>query len=404
MLTRRPLLLLLAATALASLCVGFGIHLTTPFPNYAHDIAVWARSGRIADTFTPLGYPLFAGPAFRLAGNHGIIALQVALQIAIAGVCFLILRELGLPSTWSAIGSLPVALHPDLLASIVKIWDVPLSTFLLLLVVFLCLRVHNRPATRFLPIAIGIGAALAAAVFCRPNYIILLPIVFISFYSRRSSLPVRSLAGHLAVCVAVACGVFALLGTASYGRPFFPRNGPYNLYAGQNPHTMSALLHKLNAEDSITTDFLEKHPGILDTGSNADLHLYAASLAPYYNHQAILFGLHHPGAEFKLILVKLFTLFRPDTKVHSLRSASGMVKAVLALPIVIFLLALLLPGRPSFSFDDKLLFATEVLYVLPFLITNSDPRFRIPLDAVLLLHAVSLVYRRRIRSLAVSEA
>lgn len=86
MLTRRPLLLLLAITALASLCIGFGVHLTTPFPNYARDIAVWAGSGRITDTFTPLGYPLFAGPAFRLAGNHGIIGLQAVLQVAIAGV------------------------------------------------------------------------------------------------------------------------------------------------------------------------------------------------------------------------------------------------------------------------------------------------------------------------------
>jgi hypothetical protein len=404
MLTRRPLLLLLAVTALASLCIGFGVHLTTPFPNYAHDIAVWARSGRIADTFTPLGYPLFAGPAFRLAGNQGIIALQAVLQVAIAGVCFLILKELGLPSTWSAIGSLPVALHPDLLTSIVKIWDVPLSTFLLLLVVFLCLRVHHRSSARFLPIAIGIGVAMAAAVFCRPNYVVLFPIIFISFYSRRPSLSVRSLAVCLAVSAAVTCGVFALFGTAIHGRPFFPRNGSYNLYAGQNRHTMSALLHKLNAEDSIATDFLEKHPEVSDPDSNADLHLYAASLAPYYNRQAISFAFQHPGAEFELVLAKLFTLFRPDTKVHSLRSPSGIAKAVLALPVVFFLLALLLPGRPSFSFDDKLLVAVEVLYVLPFLITNSDPRFRIPLDAVLLLHAVSLVYRRHFRSLSSSNA
>lgn len=245
---------------------------------------------------------------------------------------------------------------------------------------------------------------MAAAVFCRPNYAILFPIIFISFYSRRPSLSVRSLAVCLAVSVAVACGVFALLGTASHGRPFFPRNGPYNLYAGQNPHTMSALLHKLNAEDSIATDFLEKHPEVPGPTSNADLHLYAASLAPYYNRQAISFAFQHPGADFKLVFAKLFTLFRPDTKVHSLRSPFGIVKAVLALPVVFFLLALLLPGRPSFSFDDKLLVAVEVLYVLPFLITNSDPRFRIPLDAVLLLHAVSLVYRRHFRSLSPSNA
>jgi hypothetical protein len=102
----------------------------------------------------------------------------------------------------------------------------------------------------------------------------------------------------------------------------------------------------------------------------------------------------------RLLFVKLFTLFRPDTKTHSLFSAAGVIKSLLVLPALFFLAALLLPGRQPLSFDDKLLLVVELLYILPFLITNSDPRLRVPLDALLLLHLVSLLYRRSTSRLA----
>jgi hypothetical protein len=81
-------------------------------------------------------------------------------------------------------------------------------------------------------------------------------------------------------------------------------------------------------------------------------------------------------------------------------SAAGVIKSLLVLPALFFLAALLLPGRQPLSFDDKLLLVVELLYILPFLITNSDPRLRVPLDALLLLHLVSLLYRRSTSRLA----
>ena len=387
--TRRPLLLLLVITALASLCIGLRVKLVATFPNYANDTKIWATSGHIDDTFTPLAYPLFLGPAYRLAGGRGIIALQVALQVAIAALCFFILRRLGLSSRWSAIGSLPVALHPELLTSVSKIWDVPLSTFLLLLLIYLCLRLHQQPPARLTWITVAIGLALAAGLFCRPNYVLLLPIVFFSFYSRRHSLSLRSVVGHFTATLAIACATFALLGVASHGKPFIPQNGPYNLYAGNNPHTLDALLTYLNAEPSLTESYLELNPGAPD---DADLH--SLSLKSLYTSQAIHFALRHPGTEVELVAVKLFTLFRPDTKVHRLASLPGVIKGVLALPVILLVAVLLLPGRPALQFDDWFLLSLEAAYVIPLLITNSDPRFRIPLDAVLLLHVVALLHRR----------
>ena len=386
----RYLAWLLAITSVVCLCIGLSIGLTAPFPDYAVDTATWAASGHIANTFAPQAYPLFLGPAFRLAGNHGVIALQAVLQVAIAAVSFLLLLELGLPPIWSAFGSLPIAFHPDLLASVVKIWDVPLSTFLLLLLTLLCLCLHRRPRTTLPLLTVGIGVVFAADIFCRPNYAVLLPIIFFSFYRLRPALSIGAVCGYLAACIAVACSTFALLGVASHGSAFFPRNGPYNLYAGHNPHTINALLTQLNAESSIPAAYLESNPGASLPA------LYSPSLNHFYIHQSIRFAREHPGTELVLLPVKLLTLFRPDTKVHRLLSASGIIKGVLALPVFLVLAMLLLPQRIPlrFNFNDRFLFCIEAAYILPFLITNSDPRLRIPLDALLLLHFVSLLYRR----------
>ncbi|HWZ00865.1 MAG TPA: hypothetical protein VNX17_07290 [Edaphobacter sp.] len=119
-----------------------------------------------------------------------------------------------------------------------------------------------------------------------------------------------------------------------------------------------------------------------------------------YTRRAILFAIHNPREELKLVVLKLFTFFRPDTKLHALFSAFGLMKSFLALPVFLFLAALLFPGRPPLAFEDKLLITFEVVYILPFLLTNSDPRFRMPLDALLLLHLASLLYRRRTVSVA----
>jgi hypothetical protein len=386
---KRPLLILLAVTALVSTAVALRVPMSYPMPGYLSEAFEWATSGRIVDTFTPLAYPLFAGLAFRLAGVHGLLAAQALLQIAIAAVGYGILRELQLPPKYSAYGALPIALYPELLLSVAKAWDLALSTFLLLLFVLLCLRIA-RGALLSLKLTAVTGLVFAAAMFCRPNLILLLPVVLALLL-----LPCRKVSrvlfgGNVVVFLVTAAGGFALLGIASHGSAFFPRNGPYNLYAGHNSQTMRALLYDLNAEYSIGYEFAQAHPGVPLPD------FYSPALGSYYTRQSIHFAHHHPGLETRLLFVKFFTLFRPDTKLHSLLSPAGLIKSLLALPLVLFLAALLLPGRPPLSFEDKLLFAVELLYILPFLITNSDPRFRVPLDALLLLHLVSLLYRRRI--------
>ena len=51
----------------------------------------------------------------------------------------------------------------------------------------------------------------------------------------------------------------------------------------------------------------------------------------------------------------------------------------------------MLPGRAPLDRFDRLLLIVYAAYILPFLLTNFDPRFRIPLDVLLLLHSIRLL-------------
>ena len=393
MSTKRPLVILLAATAFLSFIIASRVPMTVAMRVFLNDAIEWAASGRIASTFLPLGYPMFIAPAFSLAGFKGIIALQIILQLCFAVVSYQILCVLGLTPRWSAWGALPVALFPELLLSISKVWDVSFSAFLLILFVLCCLRIAHR--TALLALQIALALVFAAAIFCRPNLVLMLPVIVVLLLRRRKDLsPVRA-AGRIAIFLVVTASAFVLLGIVSHGSAFFPGNGPYNLYAGHNVYTMQALLYNLNAEPSIADGFYAAYPGAPTPDLSSPL-----PGSDSFIRQSIHFAIHHPGLEFRLFFVKLFTLFRPDTKVHGIASFNGLGKCLVALPALLFFAALVSPGRPAFNSDDRLLLAVELMYIAPFLITNSDPRFRTPLDVLLLLHLASLIYRRCPRSSA----
>src|ERR1700750_1750055 len=104
MSTKRPLVILLAATAFLSFIIASRVPMTVAMRVFLNDAIEWAASGRIASTFLPLGYPMFIAPAFSLAGFKGIIALQIILQLCFAVVSYQILCVLGLTPRWSAWG------------------------------------------------------------------------------------------------------------------------------------------------------------------------------------------------------------------------------------------------------------------------------------------------------------
>jgi hypothetical protein len=175
-----------------------------------------------------------------------------------------------------------------------------------------------------------------------------------------------------------------------HGSFYIPENGPYNFYAGNNAFTERALLTSLNAEPSI-------YPSLLSEGFSTNVNIYNPDLRLYYMKHALLQTRDQPLETIKLVLLKLVTLLRPDTKIYPLSSLGGMVQAALALAIPIWLVALIASRGEAWRLSDSLFALFVVSYVTPYLVTNSDPRFRIPLDVLLLTHAISRIGKLWIR-------
>ncbi len=394
---------LLAFSIVLAIAVAMRVPFSKPEPDSMRQAQEWASSGRIAKTFAPIAYPLWIAPAYRVGGIHEIIALQAALQIALVATSFFFLLQLGVSARAAVVGSLPVALHPDLLASITRSWDVALSTFLLVLLVLLVLRIQSVGPR--LGVSLGGGVVFAASVICRSNYLLVALALLYALLSggrqqhdadSSSLIPkertVQTSIFALVVFAISGVGTYLYLGTVGHGSPFFPQNGPYNLFAGNNPYSATAFLANLNGELSIDPAYRAHHPELSASAPSPDYR--DPSLNNFYLHNSIEYTLHHPVDEVKLFGIKLFTFFRPAIRTHRQRFAVGAVKCFLALPVVFFLILLALPGRVPLDRVDRLLLIVYAAYLLPFLLTNSDPRFRIPLDVLLLLHSVRLLVFR----------
>ncbi len=394
---------LLAVSTVLTIAVAVWMPFSNSRPDSMLQAQEWASSGRITDTFAPIAYPLLIAPAYRVAGIHGVIALQGALQITLVAACFFFLLQVGISARAAVLGSLPVAFHPDLLASITRSSDVPLNTLLLVLLVLIFLRIQAVRPT--LGTSLTGGVVFAAAAFCRPNYLTLVVALLYALSScgkqQHDAKPSSSVSKEmtarasifvLAVFVVSGISTYSLLGAVGHGSPFFPQNGSYNLFAGNNAYSASMFLANLNGELSINPAYRAYHPELGPSAPSPDFRDH--SLNNFYLRSSIEYALHHPVAEVKLFGIRLFTFLRPAIRNHPSRFEVGIVKCILALPAVFFLTLLLLPGRAPLDRVDRLLLFVYAAYLLPFLLTNSDPRFRIPLDVLLLLHSVRLLVFR----------
>jgi hypothetical protein len=386
-------LLLLAVSLLVCAVAGWKLPWGTPMVGYLFDAGEWARTGRIADSFTPLEYPMFLGLAMRLDGVRGIVAAQALLQTAVAMLGYGLLRQLRAGRWLAFFGGVMLLLHPDLLTSITKVWDVGLPAALLLLTAWLCaLLLRSKcadDARGWLAVA-ALGISFGADLSTRPNLVLLLPLgLWAAIWPWRKPAFNRwrlAVAGALfLLCTGLS---FAELARLEHGSFFTPGNGPYNLYAGNNRFSAKWLHKNLNAEPSLFECWKADH------GPNYGTNLYDPRLNPWYLEHVEAFVREHPVEDAGLSLLKLWTLLRPDTKIHPLPSPDGILKVTLALPAFVFFGLLLWPGGPHLEPIDGWLVAASVLYVVPFMITNADPHLRTPMDAVWICAILRLGSRR----------
>jgi hypothetical protein len=368
--------------AIAMVCL---LPVSVPMPAYLQDAQEYARTGRITDIFFPLGYAFFTGLSIRILGVHGPVALEVLLYLLIVISVWAIARKSGATPRASLIAALLAAIYPQLFASVVKVWDLEMAVLAMTLFMLLIVMLM-REGPRF-SLAVAIGLAFGAGLSQRPNMLLLVPLpiwyCFVSSAGWTRKLVTFATAGILTVVT------LAAINTAAHGSFFLPQNGPYNLAQGHNEFTTKVLLEDLTCEPTIA--MILKADGI-DPVSFGNQPVKVQQ--QYYTHRALGFMRSHPLEELKITVAKLWTVFRPNTRIHDTLDVTTMLVICMSLIFPAWLAILVFRGfRTGLDRVDWMFVAATVLYVLPFLITCSDPRYQIPLEICLLAHIAYMAGR-----------
>ena len=361
------------------------IPVTYPEGDFVMNALDVSKTGHVSSTFTPDTYPYLAGSVYAVAGLRGFLLAQGIVYLLLAWAVLWLIRVMSLGVRAALIAAMLVCADPDLLASIPKVWDTELTALLLLTFTSLCvLALRQACSGRLAPgLLLTIATVWGVGASVRPNFaLLLLPILYVLAASREK------------VWVLWAMGVagwgwltLALVNTVTHGSFYVAQNGPYNFFAGANPYTQAALLRLLNAEASVA-------PALAALG----VHLGPDNDAAYrvaratYMHDALSFVGGHPLQWLWLCGVKLVTLLRADTKTHAMFTFGWLIKGMTALCVPVWLAILVLLKKMDRR--DRLILIVVASYILPFLLTNADPRFRTPLDALVLAHAASLIVRK----------
>lgn len=351
------------------------------------ELAGRLRSGPIFPSFEPLGYAWLIS----LVPVHDVVASAKLLHLisywCLGGAVVLFglasLRRIhtdtggaNLRSSLIVVLCVLLLAHPYVIVNLVRINDNNVAVAavfgLFALISGGLTGVSSR--SRWLQL-IGTGSLLGFLLHIRPNAISLLPLLAFDAYRRTRSLPqpARQFAARSSVSLAAVAAVYCLLAVVMAGRPFFwPTNGPYNAFAGNNPASLGVLKTDYNAEASLDQGL--RSCGIGASARSVDGRTLVECAAR--------FAVRHPQQLGALVAYKFYNLmFRPNLRLSDSLAQALLQGLLVGLPIFWWTCNLWTLVRTGEVFDcTATLFV--LLYALPFALTNSDPRFRLPLDAV----------------------
>lgn len=362
-----------AVSILLGLAVAIGRPLEVTMPVYLA-LALELRASALAVSFEPIGYPwllsLFpmADPGSAVRVLH--LAAYVVLMAGIARVALTSLtRATSTEQRWVVVlAATAVFFQPYFVINIARVNDNGINVAMTALL--FALAFSASPASG--------GAWLGAMAAIRPNVASVLPLVMIGGTWTGASSAWRRAA------IVLAAGVLTYVAFSVVAADrflFWPANGPYNLFAGNNPAAFESLRVEYNAEPSLAEGL--RWCGVADTPK--------AAVSAAYLWCTRHFLATEPLAAVRVTLFKVYTFFwRPN-----LRLADGA--AQVAIQLVAVVLPLWWWIRSGYEIVvARRLFDTRatwfvLLFAAPFVLTNADPRFRLPLDVV---YACSLMRPR----------
>lgn len=388
----KRLTLALALLALPALAASVWFAFLRPIepimPSYL-ELAEALRRGEPTRGFEPLGYPAL------IAGWLGDVerTLRVVHALCLwslwAIVAWLVLRmaaqdrdgaRRGRPWWlwgWIAFWLTTVFLNPYFLIGLPRVSDSAVNILLIGAVFAGALAAREA---RVLDWALA-GLALGLFILVRPNAITLVvALVAIAWLARTPwSRPTATVLATLVTFVALS---WTLTGTPL----FWPKNGGYNLFAGNNPFAHAMLVGNYNAEYSLDD-------GLRWCGVEGDRYAVADD---DYLRCTIRFVGEHPGEFVRLTAYKAYTLlFRPNLKLADTPLKVAIQYAIL-LPALLWWGLFAISHRFRVSLPGVSGFLFVLSYAAPFALTNADPRFRIPLDVVYAMSALAFALGDRL--------
>jgi len=373
--------------------VALKVPFTDPLPEYNFPALEFAQTHHISSVFLPIGYSALLGLGqWIFHGQAGSTVVGVTLYLVWVAFVWLLLQQLGVTAKQALIAAAVFSVYPDIVLSIYKVMDTTLTSVLLLsfltCIIYLVRTRDSYKADILLAIALGI------AITVRPNLVLLFPLTWFLLWKYQVPRGFLRAVGQFAIAVALYAAVTMVV----HGSVFLPRNGPYNLFAGANEYTEQGL-SAMSAENSII-------PALKDRGIVAEQHWDRPDSVPgvndirdlqyerLYTHEAIAYMEAHPLTTIELPALKFVTLLRPDTKAHSAKSAAGIAKVVLAFVFPAWIIVCFLLPRPGQGVTRVIVPLTIFTYIVPFLLTVSAPRFRVPIDILCLVEIVAMLFAR----------
>lgn len=333
--------------------------------------------------YTPysLGYWLLAARAIRLGGQNGLFVLNTLVYLGTVLLAYATLHALGLRRA-AFLGAAAVACYPHYFLAIKKLSTTGLSA--LLLVAFCWLVVHlHRP--RFTAItAVSGGGLFAAMLLERPNLVALAPLAAFAALRRpghrgRTALWIIGAAG-----IATALLAFAIVPAKGRFVVFDPYYAAYAFANGAHAYAFQGFLHDYNGELAMPAALSAK--GLRWTG----LDEIVPEMTEVYVRPGWEYVREDPARYVVLTGLKTVNLFRPDFR--DLRDRAFLpwpvhASAQLAITSIFVLWATLRwrYRRLVGTLDGVMALPMLMLYVTPFVLTNTDTRYRVPFDAVFLL-------------------
>ena len=266
--------------------------------------------------------------------------------------------------------------HPYLHLNLVRITDTSLATFFIITIYSLAILKF-----KFSKILLIIGGILFGILIAiRPNSIILL-IFFFIFFNKNFISKYQTLI--MFTCTLITYAFFSKFITSEF--LFWPNNGPYNLFAGNNPYAFEAFKLEHNGEYSLMK--ANEWCGI----KIKNQHLVSG--VEYFNCTLSYIQNDFLGF-FKTTIFKIYNFFfRPNLRL-AFETYKVIFQILIVIPAYIWWLSFFLNSNFRKEFSVKWAALFMVIYSSVFIGTNADPRMALPLDIIYIVSAINFFTKK----------